>query len=412
MSYVRFYKWQQYVNGEPTGIFKKGELVDDTTYDSYSDCTNVAPLTRWIQTEMTMCDGYDLCYVDKEQISYDEGTSWSDTGNTRPGNVIEYGSSQCVSSDWRIVPGEYVCEVFDKYTKEQEWQLIEGVWTPTQNYRKGTLIERESPDCTEPVYTLKATQVYENGGMVEIPLNGSSILTGREITTRITCEPCSDVYYLSSITVYDTVTEIESDCLSTKNRLTSVVLPDTITTIGDYAFSSDYALESINLPNSITSIGYGAFDSCNLNNVSPLVLPNRLTRIEGYTFRLTNIHSVVLPDTLQFIGEGAFRNTPLTSIVIPNSVTEIQNYAFDGCKRIRTVVIGSGVTSIGYMAFHPNGVSDYESITCLATTPPTLSTYNFTTTNNCPIYVPAASVNAYKAANNWNAMAQRIQPIP
>jgi len=33
-------------------------------------------------------------------------------------------------------------------------------------------------------------------------------------------------------------------------------------------------------------------------------------------------------------------------------------------------------------------------------------------TNNCPIYVPSASVNAYKTATNWSTYASRIQAIP
>jgi len=35
----------------------------------------------------------------------------------------------------------------------------------------------------------------------------------------------------------------------------------------------------------------------------------------------------------------------------------------------------------------------------------------FYDTNNCPIYVPAASVDAYKSASGWSAYASRIQAI-
>jgi hypothetical protein len=36
----------------------------------------------------------------------------------------------------------------------------------------------------------------------------------------------------------------------------------------------------------------------------------------------------------------------------------------------------------------------------------------FYNTNNCPIYVPSASVNAYKSASGWSTYASRIQAIP
>jgi hypothetical protein len=52
------------------------------------------------------------------------------------------------------------------------------------------------------------------------------------------------------------------------------------------------------------------------------------------------------------------------------------------------------------------------SITVNATTPPVLGANVFDGTNDCPIYVPASSVNAYKAASSWRYYASRIQAIP
>ena len=45
-------------------------------------------------------------------------------------------------------------------------------------------------------------------------------------------------------------------------------------------------------------------------------------------------------------------------------------------------------------------------------TPPIMSnTSSLTSTNNCLIYVPDESVNAYKTATNWTTVASRIHPI-
>ena len=44
-------------------------------------------------------------------------------------------------------------------------------------------------------------------------------------------------------------------------------------------------------------------------------------------------------------------------------------------------------------------------------TPPTITSYSFANTNNAPIYVPDASVTAYKTATNWVLLASRIFPI-
>lgn len=98
-------------------------------------------------------------------------------------------------------------------------------------------------------------------------------------------------------------------------------------------------------------------------------------------------------------------------VLIGDCVTSIANYAFDGFSSLTSFEIPSGVTSIGRFAFR--NCSGLTSVTCEATTPPTLLRNNaFENTNDCPIYVPSGSVEAYKTANNWSTYASRIQAIP
>ena len=127
---------------------------------------------------------------------------------------------------------------------------------------------------------------------------------------------------------------------------------------------------------------------------------------------LTDLVSVEIGDCVTSIGNGAFRNcSSLTSVTIGNSVTSIDYNSFANCRSLKSVTIPNSVTSIGNYAFRY--CSSLKSITCLATTPPTLGgTSVFNSTNNCPIFVPAASVNAYKSASGWSAYASRIQAIP
>jgi hypothetical protein len=86
--------------------------------------------------------------------------------------------------------------------------------------------------------------------------------------------------------------------------------------------------------------------------------------------------------------------------------------AFYGCSGLTSCTIGSGVTSIGSSAFL--NCSGLTSITVKAVTPPTLGDTPrvFDLDNNCPIYVPSASVNAYKTASGWSSYSSRIQAIP
>ena len=124
-----------------------------------------------------------------------------------------------------------------------------------------------------------------------------------------------------------------------------------------------------------------------------------------------SITSVTFGSGVTTIGSSAFYGcSSLSSITIPSGVTSIGDAAFQDCSSLTNVTIPSGVTSIGGQAFYEcQGASAF---TCLATTPPTIGSNVFTDTNNCPIYVPAASVDTYKAASGWSSYASRIQAIP
>ena len=90
----------------------------------------------------------------------------------------------------------------------------------------------------------------------------------------------------------------------------------------------------------------------------------------------------------------------LTEVSIPNSITTIGENVFWACCYMTKVTIGSGVTSIGAGAFALcEGLTE---MTVLATMPPTLGDDAFGGVNrDIPVYVPAASLAAYQAAEVW-----------
>ena len=193
------------------------------------------------------------------------------------------------------------------------------------------------------------------------------------------------------------------------NDITSITIPDNITSIGNAAFAGSSGLTSITIPDNITSISAYAFSNC--VSLVKVNLPSELTHFEDGVFGYcTSLTSITIPNGITQIPYYAFQHCEsLTNIIIPDNIITIIDTAFLECKRLLTLTIGSGITSIGGGAFY--NCSGLTNITILATTPPTLGSQSFDNTNNCPIYVPSESVEAYKSATTWSTYASRIQAI-
>ena len=264
----------------------------------------------------------------------------------------------------------------------------------------------------------------------------------------------------------DSITSIGECAFYSCIDLTTIKIPNSVTSIEHCAFFCCYGLTSIQIPDSVTSIGDQAFAYC--TGLTSIQIPNSVTRIESYTFSCcTGLTSIQIPNSVIFIANEAFEYcTGLTSIQIPDSVTSIANDAFSYCSGIasikvdpsnqvfdsrdncnaiidtktNTLVVGckntiipDSVTTIGDGAFLycsgltsiqiPNsvtrirnsafsGCAGLSSISFLATNPCYLSDSAFSDTNDCPIYVPAESVESYKLAPGWNRYSDRIQAMP
>ena len=136
----------------------------------------------------------------------------------------------------------------------------------------------------------------------------------------------------------------------------------------------------------MTSIGEGAFRSC--TGLTTLVIPSGVTSLESSLFSSC---------------------TGLTSITLPEGLTSIGESAFSDCRGLTSLTIPGTVTSLGYRAFqYCTGLTEFK---CLPVTPPSAGSAMFYQASECPIYVPAASVEAYQTADNWKAYAARIQAM-
>ena len=163
-----------------------------------------------------------------------------------------------------------------------------------------------------------------------------------------------------------------------------------------------HMIRSISLPEGMTTIGTSAFADCKY------------------------VHSIVIPSSVERIYDSAFENCRMLSEIQfgeDGVLTELGSWAFYNCHELKELAIPEGVTSIGYATFYgctylneltlpatmeyiaDNGFAycaKLQKMTVNAITPPQVDARTFEDVDrSIPVYVPAESVDAYKAAPVW-----------
>lgn len=176
---------------------------------------------------------------------------------------------------------------------------------------------------------------------------------------------------------------------------------------GRNVFYNCSSLKTIELPSFSGDVPYWCFNGCNaLTSIT--FGDNNIRLTQECIIHCGELKTINL-NKCTYIGDYALcENTKLESIgTLSNELTYIGREAFrNDIKLTGNITIPASVTTIGYKAFWNCG--SITSITMLSTTPPTMNNESFDGSLAYPIYVPAGSVDTYKAANNWRNIASRI----
>lgn len=125
-----------------------------------------------------------------------------------------------------------------------------------------------------------------------------------------------------------------------------------IITIGDEAFMNCKKIESIGslFLKHVRFIGRGAFSG--MDSLKEIELPNGLGEIPAFCFGCDeSLSNLTIPSSVSSIEEGAFFCSGLTEIQLPDSVTDLGNFVFSTCKKLKRVKLSKHLKRIPKRTF-------------------------------------------------------------
>lgn len=209
-------------------------------------------------------------------------------------------------------------------------------------------------------------------------------------------------YQLKDIALPNSVLTIGSDAFNSSG-LTKLTLGSELTSIGKSAFCNCDSLGLLNIGNKVDVVGVSAFQGC--QRLVEVIIPNSVTLIGDHAFsNCDGLTNLIIGSNVKTIGSYAFSTSiKITSLTIPNSITSIGDYAFSGCSGLTNLSIGSGVNSIGSSAFGDCiGLRKiYSNTISPVVAGPYLTLMWSVDKSACILYIPAGSLDSYKAAKEW-----------
>ena len=191
-------------------------------------------------------------------------------------------------------------------------------------------------------------QYNENDNAYYLPSDDNDfyLLVKAKSTDIASCTIHSDCKYIGSSAFYN--------C----NSMETLDIPASVKSIAEYAFSECYNIKKLTYNTDAFKPG-----NTNKSNLETVVVGDAVTNIPDYTFNgCGKLKSVTIGNSVESIGERAFQNCEqLQSVTIGNSVESIGNGAFYNCKGLNSIVIPETVKQIEGNAFV--GCSNLTSMT-------------------------------------------------
>lgn len=163
-------------DGGKTWTLTGNKRLGAETADSPAECEGQEGYTKWV-VEGYMCEGTTK-YESERLYTSNNNTNWIATDTyRRTSTIIETNSADCgyitpstvwTYEDWRLVETDYICDDGNKYEKLRRWVSNDNViWTQTDVYKIGELIEANSVDCGyDPTITGNCSSYIDDGDTI------------------------------------------------------------------------------------------------------------------------------------------------------------------------------------------------------------------------------------------------------
>lgn len=234
-------------------------------------------------------------------------------------------------------------------------------------------IDPEEPETTEFYIVYKADEQLVSGAEVLTHLYDAEMKEG---------------------TIYFSTSEVPANLFKNNTKIKGVTFSPALTKINGNTFTGCTSLVEINFAKDgqLYEITGNAFMDCK-GFTGTLTLPNSVVELSGSVFK--NMNMSVL------------------EIGVDSKLNNVGYQCFQNCNKITNkVVLPATVTKIGGAAFGGEKASGAFEIEIHATTVPgTLGGNAFPKTSLKAIYVPAKSVDAYKAVGNLSQYKDKIKAI-
>lgn len=361
-------------------------------------------------------EGYDNA---EGSVNYVANTSYNGLRNVKVypylSSLFEVGGIKYVP----VSPSERTCEAID------------CAYDTTSVVRIGRTVNYQGVEMT--VEDIRPYVCYDNDHMKALHFDG--------YVGDIGDKAFYDCDNLAGIIIPNTVGSLGASCFESCTALTQAILGDSITEILGSCFRDCSALPKITIPAAVKRIYNNVFEGCtSLANVTIADRDSVLTL--GYNkayysseddepmFADCPLNAVYIGGNISYSTDASdgyspfYRNTSLESVTITDKETEISENEFYGCTNLKNVTLGDGIEAIGSYAF--SGCAALEDFTfgssldsigkeafsdCTAMTrlvsrtaiPPVCGPQALDDINKwtCKLYVPDASIDAYKAADQW-----------